>query len=108
MTLFSKDPDSRVTYSVMKTPRCGFWGPKCVPSWVTRRSYNGLAGGEILPSRCHRDGGMNWCRLGSGLDLYRLVVPPLQPGVTPQPFAAGGSRVMSRFYGYLNWDLFTD
>jgi hypothetical protein len=44
-------------------------------------SDNGLAGGEILPARCHQDGGMNWCRLDSDLDLFRLVLPPLPPGV---------------------------
>jgi hypothetical protein len=34
-------------------------------------------GGEILPARCHRDGGKDRCELDSSLDLFTLVVPLL-------------------------------
>jgi hypothetical protein len=44
------------------------------------RSYNRLASGEILLARGHRDRRRDWYRLGPGLVLFRLVVPPIQPG----------------------------
>jgi hypothetical protein len=45
-----------------------------------------LIGGEILPTHGYRDGRKDWCGLLQGLALFRLVVPPLQPGVVgPYP-----------------------
>jgi hypothetical protein len=39
-----------------KTPRHDCQGLKCVPSRVTRRSYNGQTGDEILSVRSYRGG----------------------------------------------------
>jgi hypothetical protein len=52
-----------------------------VLSRITMRSYSGLTDGEILLARGRRDESKD--RYGSGPDLvlFRLVVPPLQPGV---------------------------
>jgi hypothetical protein len=47
---------SRISYPKLETPKRGFRGPGCMTSWVTRRSYSGLIGGEILTTCDHRDG----------------------------------------------------
>jgi hypothetical protein len=49
-----------------------------MPSRVTRRSYSGQVSGKILLARGYRDGRENRYRSGSGLVLFRLMVPPLQ------------------------------
>jgi hypothetical protein len=46
-----------------------------------RISYDGLTGGKILPTHGHLDREKDWFELLLGLVLFRLVVPPLQPGV---------------------------
>jgi hypothetical protein len=55
-------------------------GARCVSSQVTRKSYSEQTGGEILFVHDYRDGRVD--RYGSSkcLVLFRLVVPPLQPG----------------------------
>jgi hypothetical protein len=80
-----------------------------VLSQVTRRSYSGPAGNEILPIRGYRDGREVHYGSGLGLDLFRLVVSPLQPGVVrlylaqserlPSCSIARGSQIVSRFFG---------
>jgi hypothetical protein len=59
MVLLLEDLGSEVTYPVLETPRCGYWGPRFLPSQVTRRSYSGLTGGEIFPMHNHWDGRMD-------------------------------------------------
>jgi hypothetical protein len=81
MTLLPRGPALGVLTRYWKTPRREYQRPECVPSWVTRRSYSGLAGGEILPAHGHQDGRKDWCGTVQVLVLFRLVVPPLQPGV---------------------------
>jgi hypothetical protein len=41
----------------------------------------GQTGGEILPAHDYRNEEKRWCRLHPGSILFRLVAPPLQPGV---------------------------
>jgi hypothetical protein len=43
--------------------------------------WNGLTDGKILPDHDYCNEGKRWCGLLSGLVLFRLVAPPLQPGV---------------------------
>jgi hypothetical protein len=81
MALLSEDPAPVALTRYWKTPRRGYWGPRCVPSRGTRIRQVGLIGGEILPARDHLGEGKDWCGLLPGLILFRLVVPPLQPGV---------------------------
>jgi hypothetical protein len=45
------------------------------------RIYNGQTGGEILPVCGYHDGRHVWCILLLDFVLFRLVAPPLQPGV---------------------------
>jgi hypothetical protein len=53
---------------------------------VTKRIYSGLVGGKILTVRRYCDGREDRYALFSGLVLFRLVAPPLQPGVVgPYP-----------------------
>jgi hypothetical protein len=52
-----------------------------VLSWITRSSYSGWIGSEILFVHSHRGGREVWYRLGSSLVLFRLMVPPLQSEV---------------------------
>jgi hypothetical protein len=42
---------------------------------------NGLTGGEILPGHDYRNEGKCWCGLLPGLIHFKLVTPPLQPGM---------------------------
>jgi hypothetical protein len=50
------------------------------------RIYHGQIGDEILHVHCYCDGREDQYRLFSGLVLFTLVVPPLQPGeVGPYP-----------------------
>jgi hypothetical protein len=45
-----------------------------------------VIGGEILLAHGYRVGGSDWSGLCPGRVLFRLVVPPLQPGVVgPYP-----------------------
>jgi hypothetical protein len=52
MTLLPEDPDSRVTYPVLKNPQ----------AWLLRAQVCAESGhmeeigGEIMPARCYRDG----------------------------------------------------
>jgi hypothetical protein len=79
MTLLPEDP-------IVKYPKRAYWGPWCVPSWVTRRTYSGQVGSEILLACGHRDGRKDQYGLGPGLVLFRFVISPLQPGaVGPYP-----------------------
>jgi hypothetical protein len=49
-------------------------------------TWSRLTCGEILLAHDYRDRGTYWCRLLMCLVLFRLVVPPLQPGVVgPYP-----------------------
>jgi hypothetical protein len=54
-----------------KATGCPGWGERC----------NGLIGGKILSACGYHNEGKRWCRLLSGLVLFRLVAPPLQSGV---------------------------
>jgi hypothetical protein len=69
-------PTPVVLPSAGKTPVRGYRGLRFEPSWVTRRSYSGLIGSDILPIRDHRHRREDWCGSGPGLDLFRLVVFP--------------------------------
>jgi hypothetical protein len=43
-------------------------------------------GGKILPAHVYRNEEERWCGLPLDLVLFRLAVPPLQPGVVgPYP-----------------------
>jgi hypothetical protein len=69
-----------------KPPSVAIMGPGCMPSRGARIRQVGLTGGKILSAHGHLCGGKEWCRLLPGLVLFRLVVPPLQPGVVgPYP-----------------------
>jgi hypothetical protein len=72
-----RGPSSSSTNSVLTelsgvTARAGF-----MPSQLTRSSYSGLAGGEIIFTHGHRDWGKDRFRSGPVLVPFRLVVPPL-------------------------------
>jgi hypothetical protein len=91
----SRGIGSRGTYPVLETPRRGYQGLRCVPSRVTKRSYSGLTGGEIMSILSHRDGRKDRCELGLSLVLFRLAVPPLQPGAVG-PYLVRGAWLPSR------------
>jgi hypothetical protein len=76
MVLVLEDPTPAILPGAGKPPVRGYRGLRFLPSWVTRRSYSGLIGGDILPSRDHQYRREDWCRSSPGLDLYRLVVFP--------------------------------
>jgi hypothetical protein len=65
-----------------RSPGCDYrWS-----GWVTKRIYSGLVGGKILTVRRYCDGREDQYALFPGLVLFRLVTPPLQPGVVgPYP-----------------------
>jgi hypothetical protein len=67
----------------------------CVLSRGLRIRLARPTGGEILPAHGYRDGGSDWCGLLSGRVLFRLVVPPLQPGVVG-PYLVRGMWFASR------------
>jgi hypothetical protein len=73
----------------------GHQGPGCVPSWVTRRSYNGLTSGEILLAHVCRDGREDRCGSNLALGHFRLVVHPLQLGAMG-PYSVEGTWLPSR------------
>jgi hypothetical protein len=41
----------------------------------------GLTGGEILPAYGYQGKGKDWCGLLLGLIIFRLVAPPVHPGL---------------------------
>jgi hypothetical protein len=81
MTLLPEDPAPVALSGTGKTPGHDYQGPRCVPSWVTGRRYNGQAGGEILLVRSYHDGREVCYGSGMGLVLFSMVVPPLQSRV---------------------------
>jgi hypothetical protein len=50
-------------------------------SRYARISQTRLTGGDVLPACSYWDGKKDWCRVLTVLVLFRLVVPPLLPGV---------------------------
>jgi hypothetical protein len=64
-----------------------------IPSQGRRR--NGQTGGEILSSHVHHNEGKQMCGLLPGLVHFRMVVPPLQPGVVG-PYPEWGVWLPSR------------
>jgi hypothetical protein len=58
-----------------------------VPGWGGRRVRQ--TGGEILLAHVYHNEEERWCRLLSGSVLFRLVVPPLHPGVV-EPYSVRG------------------
>jgi hypothetical protein len=77
----SRGLGSNGAYAVLETPEHDYWGPGCKSSRVTKRGYAGLAGGEILLDHGNRGERKGRYELGSGLVLFRLVVPLFQSGV---------------------------
>jgi hypothetical protein len=55
----------------------------------------GQTGDKIQPTHGYRDRGKDRCGLLSGLDPFRLVIPPLQPGVVG-PYLVWGTLFPSR------------
>jgi hypothetical protein len=55
--------------SYRRTPRRGYRGLGCVPSWGVRIRHIGLTGAETLPAHRYQDGGNDWCGLLPGLVL---------------------------------------
>jgi hypothetical protein len=74
-------------YVILEAPRWSDWisGPNL--GWGVRRV--GQTGGEIMPAHVYRNGEDKWCILLLGLVLFRLVAPPLQPGVV-EPYPVWG------------------
>jgi hypothetical protein len=113
MTSLPEEPDSWVTCLVLATPKCGYWGPGCVLSWVIRRRSNWVNRwgnhARLWPSR----GIKGWC--GSCLDLvcFKLVVPPLQPWAMrpylmwgtwfPSHLPLEGTRSYTYLLGHNRW-----
>jgi hypothetical protein len=59
-----------------------------------RGRWNGLSCGKILPSHDYCNEGKRWSGLIPGLALFRLVTPPLQPGVVgPYPVVYGSPAI---------------
>jgi hypothetical protein len=61
-----------------------------MPSWVTRWIYSGQTSGEILPIHGYYDGRKDQYRSFMGIGLFRLVGPPLHPGVVA-PYLVQGA-----------------
>jgi hypothetical protein len=73
----SQGPGSSGTYPILN-------GPRRVPSRASQREgmrLTGLIGDEILTTHGYRYKEKDWCGLLPGLVRFRLVAPPLQPGV---------------------------
>jgi hypothetical protein len=60
-----------------------------------RERQNRQTCGEILPAHIYRNEGKRRCGLFSGLILFRLVAPPLQPRVV-EPYPVRGVLFPSR------------
>jgi hypothetical protein len=95
MAPLPEDPTLVAFSRYWRTPRCGYWGPGCVPSWGLRIRQAGLIGDKILPARGYRDGGRDWCGLILGLVLFRFVVSSLQP-VVVRPYPVRGTWFPNR------------
>jgi hypothetical protein len=76
----SRGPGSGSAYPILKAPGCSRRGPGVCRAG-RMRIYSGQIGGEIPPISRYRDGREDWYELILGLFLFRLVAPPLQPGV---------------------------
>jgi hypothetical protein len=66
-------------YAILEAHGQSDWKPRPVPCRGGRRV--GQTGGEILPTHVYRNEEQRWCKLLLCSVLFRLVAPPLQPGV---------------------------
>jgi hypothetical protein len=94
MSLLPEDPALIALPGVGKPPGVTGGGGH-VPNRVTRRIYSEQTDGEILPVHGYRDGRVNRYRSFSGLVLFSLVVPLLQPGVV-EPYLVCGTWFPNR------------
>jgi hypothetical protein len=103
----SQGPEQAMLIRCGKPSGTHDWGPGSLP-WVDKRVGRGR---QVVKSRLpaliigwRSDGHRSFPRLV----LFRLVVPPIQPGVVrlfpsmecmvPQPFAVGGNRSYTEFW----------
>jgi hypothetical protein len=90
MPLFSVGPAAVALSGTGKPPERDYRGPGYIPSWVTRRIYNGQIGGKIVLIRDYHDGRGDQFESFLDLILFKFVTHPLQIKVV-RPYLIRGA-----------------